>query len=73
VEAADELEARKVVKRIQDSMHELKITEHEIGITFSCGIEYLKDYREDNSINSLIKTIDERLYQAKGAGKDCLI
>ncbi len=73
IEADDEDEARKVVVRIQKSMHDVTLTDKNISITFSCGLEYLKDHNGIDEVEELIKIIDERLYQAKNAGKDCLI
>lgn len=73
MEVAGKKEAELAIKRLQDSIRGKKITEHEICLTFSCGMEYLGNGDGDRDIIEIIKLIDGRLYQAKHAGKDCIV
>ncbi len=73
IESANKNEARNIITRIQEHMHEVSLTEKNISVTFSCGLEYLEDDDDSRVVQELIKIIDERLYAAKNAGKDCLI
>ena len=73
METGGKEEAEYALRRLQDSVRRHKITEHEILLTFSCGMEFLGNGGGDRDINDLIKLIDFRLYQAKNAGKDCIV
>ena len=73
MEVAGKKEAELALRRLQEIVREKEISEYKIKVTFSCGMEFLGEEDCDRGINDLIKLIDFRLYQAKNAGKDCII
>lgn len=73
MEVASKREAKQALKRMHDSVRGLKITEQDISITFSGGMEFLSEKDAARNINEIIKVIDDRLYEAKKAGKDCIV
>jgi diguanylate cyclase (GGDEF)-like protein len=73
MEVAGKDEGDQALRRLQYSVRSHTFSHHQIHITFSCGMEYLNDTNDDRGINDIIKLIDDRLYAAKHAGKDCII
>ena len=73
MEVAGKEEGSQTLERLQKGVRNRPFSKHNIHITFSCGMEYLNDTDGDRGINDIIKLIDDRLYMAKNAGKDCII
>ncbi len=73
MEVSSEKEASLAIKRLHASVRGNKITEHEISVTFSGGMEFLTKKDSTRDIDEIIKLIDKRLYEAKSAGKDCSV
>ena len=73
MEVSGKDEGDRAMYRLQYSVRRHTFSSHQIHITFSCGMEYLNDTDGSRGINEIIKLIDDRLYTAKHAGKDCII
>ena len=73
MEVENEEEARQAIMRLHEGVRRLKMTDYDISITFSSGMEYISENDSGRSIEEIIKVIDERLYIAKNSGKDCFV
>jgi len=69
---ADESEASDIVERLRMRTAALRVSSAEptYSVTLSSG---LANYREDDTVASLLRRADEALYQAKEQGRDRLV
>lgn len=67
---SDENEFRSLLLEIRNEMNSYFKSKYDINITFSGGLVSSEGF---DSVNNLIKRVDEKLYEAKNSGKDKII
>jgi diguanylate cyclase (GGDEF)-like protein len=62
--------AKKICETLKNRLQESKSVQTPVKFTISCGVT---QYRKDDTIDLLLKRVDEALYKAKNSGRDKIV